>query len=246
LPEGGLHGVFSWSKAALALEGDNLQTFLSTMDSISSAELDTTSKTPTFIGIAAIIIGVAGVVLGWLGFSKASALEAELEQLNDAAADIDPLQSQIDEAVAAANEANGKVDRINETLNKMSSAISKDMSNLKRELRSVAIQAGTAMKKLQAIEEQGLTVSRPAPQPQPAPKSVAQTAPKESGDEETADAAADEIPGGDSEIYVIQKGDMLYRIAARYNVSLTDITEANPGLDPNRLQIGQKILIPSN
>lgn len=44
--------------------------------------------------------------------------------------------------------------------------------------------------------------------------------------------------------YTIRPGDTLYRIARFYNVSLDDLIEANPGIDPGRLFIGQIICIP--
>lgn len=44
--------------------------------------------------------------------------------------------------------------------------------------------------------------------------------------------------------YVIQEGDILYRIAQRFGVSLEDLLRANPGIRPEALQVGQTILIP--
>ena len=49
-------------------------------------------------------------------------------------------------------------------------------------------------------------------------------------------------PGGF--YYTIRSGDTLYLIAQRYNVTVQDLIRANPGIDPNRLQIGQQICIP--
>ena len=39
-------------------------------------------------------------------------------------------------------------------------------------------------------------------------------------------------------------GDTLYALSQRFNVSLQEIINANPGIDPNNLQIGQVICIP--
>ena len=47
--------------------------------------------------------------------------------------------------------------------------------------------------------------------------------------------------------YVIKTGDTLYSISrARYgtNARVKDIEAANPGLNPNKLQVGQKINLP--
>lgn len=51
-------------------------------------------------------------------------------------------------------------------------------------------------------------------------------------------------PCPEGNYYRIQPGDMFYKIAAYYNVSVDDLLEANPGVDPNRLYIGQVICIP--
>ena len=45
-------------------------------------------------------------------------------------------------------------------------------------------------------------------------------------------------------VYIIQEGDTLSYIAARFNVSLTDLINANPDIDPNVLSEGQQIVIP--
>ncbi len=46
-------------------------------------------------------------------------------------------------------------------------------------------------------------------------------------------------------LYSVVAGDTLFSIARRYNVSVDAILAANPGLDPNRLFIGQQICIPA-
>jgi len=45
-------------------------------------------------------------------------------------------------------------------------------------------------------------------------------------------------------VYIIQPGDTLSLIASRFNVSLNDLVNANPSLDPNVLSQGQEIVIP--
>lgn len=46
--------------------------------------------------------------------------------------------------------------------------------------------------------------------------------------------------------YSIKSGDTFYQIAIRNNISLDSLIAANPGVDPNRLFIGQIICIPSS
>jgi LysM repeat protein len=54
---------------------------------------------------------------------------------------------------------------------------------------------------------------------------------------------AELAPAGPTE-YAIQKGDTFAILAKKYGVSVKAIQQANPGVDPTRLKIGQKITIP--
>jgi LysM repeat protein len=45
--------------------------------------------------------------------------------------------------------------------------------------------------------------------------------------------------------HVIVKGDSFYTVAKKYSVTSRAIQEANPGVDPSRLKIGQKLVIPA-
>jgi len=51
-------------------------------------------------------------------------------------------------------------------------------------------------------------------------------------------------PGGMTE-YVVVKGDSFYTIGKKFGVSMKAIQDANPGVDPAKLQIGQKLVIPA-
>ncbi|HMP82471.1 MAG TPA: LysM peptidoglycan-binding domain-containing protein [Verrucomicrobiota bacterium] len=45
--------------------------------------------------------------------------------------------------------------------------------------------------------------------------------------------------------HVIQKGDTFYSLAKKYAVTMKSIQDANPAVDPTKLKIGQKIVIPA-
>lgn len=49
-------------------------------------------------------------------------------------------------------------------------------------------------------------------------------------------------PGGT--LYTIQPGDTLYFLAQQFGTSVNSILNANPGLNPRNLQVGQQICIP--
>ncbi len=46
--------------------------------------------------------------------------------------------------------------------------------------------------------------------------------------------------------YIVKAGDTFYKIAMSHNVSLESLLAANPGIDPDRLCMGQMICIPGS
>jgi LysM repeat protein len=58
-------------------------------------------------------------------------------------------------------------------------------------------------------------------------------------------SATNTMPGSVYEIrvYIIGSGDSAVKIAKRFQISLSDLEALNPGLQANRLYIGQKIRI---
>lgn len=46
-------------------------------------------------------------------------------------------------------------------------------------------------------------------------------------------------------VYTVKQGDSLWRIASTYGVSIEEISKENPGLNPDKLAIGQKLNLPS-
>lgn len=53
-------------------------------------------------------------------------------------------------------------------------------------------------------------------------------------------------PVGETTTHVVAKGEMLSTIARKYKVTVRAIEDANPGVNPTRLQIGQKLTIPAS
>lgn len=57
----------------------------------------------------------------------------------------------------------------------------------------------------------------------------------------TAPSAA---PAAAMTVHTVKKNEQLWAISKKYNVKLSAIVAANPGIDPNRIRIGQKLNIP--
>ena len=85
-------------------------------------------------------------------------------------------------------------------------------------------------------------------QPTPPATGVAQTAAGETGEESVAglqDAGSVPEPTSPPQVYVVKSGDTLYAIAGRFNCSVDELIQANGIANPNALQVGQQLQIPS-
>jgi spore germination protein len=51
---------------------------------------------------------------------------------------------------------------------------------------------------------------------------------------------------GQQQVYRVQPGDTLYAIALRFNTTIAALEAANDLPNPNRLDVGQEIIIPAN
>lgn len=69
--------------------------------------------------------------------------------------------------------------------------------------------------------------------------------PAEYTDQITAALDSDDSEFINYYIYKIRQGDTLYALSAHYGVSVDIILQFNPGVRPNTLQIGQKLMIPA-
>lgn len=80
--------------------------------------------------------------------------------------------------------------------------------------------------------------------PPPLPESNVVVPPPVLPPPEKIDTPPPVVPPAPASEHVIQKGDTFSGLAAKYGVSVKAIMQANPGVDPTKLQINQKIVIP--
>jgi murein DD-endopeptidase MepM/ murein hydrolase activator NlpD len=83
----------------------------------------------------------------------------------------------------------------------------------------------------------------PAAQPLSPPPAVPQIAPAAAPQLATANPGLVSVPK-DAYVHVIESGESLYTIARRYNVTAQSIIQANGFSSPDKIYVGQKIVIP--
>lgn len=79
------------------------------------------------------------------------------------------------------------------------------------------------------------------------PKKEVKSDPKDASESDgTADGKkrVKQSPADASKVHVVKAGETLAKIAKAYNVKVSALQKANPGLDPSKLKVGQKIKLP--
>ncbi len=99
---------------------------------------------------------------------------------------------------------------------------------------------------LPPLGQANLYPSNAAAQPaNPLPQDLSTTLPPANpATQNVALAPTPESPAAAHE-YIVVRGDVLTTIGKKFGVSANAIARANPGVDPNRLKVGQKLVIPA-
>ena len=67
---------------------------------------------------------------------------------------------------------------------------------------------------------------------------------EEGSEEEGGETGGEATPVDCGDSYTVQSGDFPGRIAEKCGVAVQDLLDANPGIDPNALHVGDKLNIP--
>jgi LysM repeat protein len=191
---------------------------------------------PVFIGIVGILLGAAALFIALNSRSTATEASASLSS------DVANLTATVKTLQKANADANDTLSKLADTTSGLSSRIqtvSTSVDALKSSAQSTLTQLGTMVSedrtqiKAQSESIQQIVAKLTAPPP-------AATAIPASGG--SSAAATPPPPGG--QVHTVASGEFLGTIARKYGVTVDAIETANPGLNPNRMQVGQKINIP--
>ena len=84
----------------------------------------------------------------------------------------------------------------------------------------------------------------PAPPPPPPPGTASVVTPPAPAST-TSVLGPTPAPTTSGRTHVVGRGDTYYSIAREYKTTMNAIKEVNPGVDPTKLQLGQKINVPA-
>lgn len=188
---------------------------------------------PIALAVLAAVLGGAGLYFGMTANQR-----------------IEPLTASLDAGVSSDAQLEKTVSKLETRIEELTAANQDLKASLKR-ANAYDSQRDQALKKLQAavlenrsqIEKSAAQVNSLASAPAP----VAVLEPEPAAVEEAVSTDVSEsnaaVPSG---TYSIESGDTLQRVSTMTGIPLQAILDANPGVDPRRLRVGQVIQLPSN
>lgn len=191
--------------------------------------MDTPSspKTGSYLGIVVGIVAVIAVILGVVALQKASALDKKLGDIAALAARIDTMEASVRRVSDESAKGVTGVNNLRGTYERYFDQINTEFANLRTQINKVSIDTKELIDR---------TSSGPV-------RSASSGGSGGSGGE----TAGPTVPPGtlsEDGTYVIKGGDTLGRVAASFGVTLTELQDANPGVDSRKLRVGQKIVVP--
>lgn len=173
----------------------------------------------------AVILASTGIYLGWKASKELVAFRKDVDsrpnQVGDLRAEVESFERRLENVGAVTV-------RINNNLEALHDQAQKTLSDQTRELRAVREDQREATARLERLESGAVAV-------EVAPRMVG-------GEALMPESVETSIP--EEGYHLIKPGESFEKLASRYGVSAADFINANPELDPRKLQIGQKVKIP--
>ncbi len=187
-----------------------------------------------FIGIIGIVVGATGIILANKAQDEVKALEAKIAARPDKSSELEEKLGGLDERLVKLGGEFVKLGRQDRQMQENTQTAFNEVTGNIRANREGLNELGTKMTELVEKLENW----------KPTTRTVAVSVPATASASADDEAAAVDTPSGEESIYNIQSGDTLSKVAKEFGVSLSALMAANPTVNPNRLQIGQPIVIP--
>lgn len=131
----------------------------------------------------------------------------------------------------------------NEVLAPVSQGIQRDLERLSAENLLLKRQIEALQTQLAERDAAAATQNVRYPAPEPAPSAQPRARVADAGTRAETEPSNSGSPRARS--HVVKSGETIISIAAKYGVKLNVMLAANPDVDPRRLQVGQKLNVPS-
>ncbi|PXA03613.1 hypothetical protein DDZ13_11575 [Coraliomargarita sinensis] len=191
---------------------------------------------PLALAILAIVLGGAGLYFGLTASQRLNPLSDSLEAGSSSTARLEKEISALDTQIAELSAQNAELDkalsRVRLYSNQSEQAVKQLVPNVQENRDQIVKLAG----RVNELISNGV---RPAPA---ATESSREEVPATTSTRTTPTPEESTATG----TYTIQTGDTFAKIAAKLDVGLQALLDANPGADPRRLRIGQVINVPAN
>ncbi len=199
--------------------------------------MDTPSKNGSYLVIAACILAVISLILGIIALRSISAMKSQMGDVGSFAARLDSIETSSRKASDDAGRAVSRIATISSDTQRAFDNVGKELATLRTSVNRVTID----MKSFHGDAPSGgaRTSSKPV--------AVTRSSTIPSAGSDPASAPPAPVSQIDADgTYTIKAGDTFARLSGLFGVSVQAIEAANPGVDPRRLRIGQKIFIPTD
>lgn len=187
--------------------------------------VNTESKIPLILAIAAFVLGGLSFVFAW---STKSALNRHKDNI---VREVSEAVEASKQAAADARNAGTGDERISTLITdfeELKATVKSEYAKIAKSQEQIVKNAVTQNDRIARLEGNG--GARPGP--------VAATPNRNN---EASETPAPVVNGK----YKVEKGDYPGKIAKKLGVSTKELLDANPGLDPKKLQIGQELNVPA-
>lgn len=189
----------------------------------------------------ALLLGAAGVWFGYSASQTAAKLKTQIAaETGSAAKSVSALQSELEAIRTEIKAVNDGLDPLKTRSRLDREAAQRAIAELAEEIARSREQINANTEAIAAIPEQLAKFRPSAPAVSSGSTSAGATAAT------AAPVSGDALDAASNRIHTIQSGDTFAKLANLYGVPLSRIQSANPTVNPSRLQIGQKVVIPSS
>ena len=187
---------------------------------------------PVALGVAGILIGIVSL---YMAFHVNKRISASGDVMDKKIANVARVNGTISELEGRINALKTQLAKQTEQIDDLISQTQSAFVQVGKEIGSTRSQVTKNADKIRELVENMTKPVKPV-------RAVAKAAPAKA----SSSGVAAPLSDGQMREHVIASGDTFSKLAAQYHVTTDAILAANPDVDPRRLQIGQKIMIPAS